>query len=104
MKNNEMMEIDRELLNTFYSNVQCLIEREGCYIGEVEKAIGVSVGYFSRSRKHDTKIPLISAYKVSQYFGVSLEDLLTQNYREVLIEEKIKKLQCELDDIRGKDT
>jgi len=54
---------------------------------EFEKAIGVSQGYFSRS---GTKIPLEVYIKATQYFGLSMDDLINPNTGRNIKRERIQ--------------
>lgn len=42
-------------------------------------------------------------YKVSKMLNVSMEDLIEDKYRQLIVEEKIKDLQEELANMRGEE-
>lgn len=78
-------------------NIRYIAKHKKIKIGDIEEAINVSKGYFSRK----TKISAERLYQVSKILDVSMEDLIEDKYRQQIIEEKIKDLQEELTTIRG---
>lgn len=83
-----------------HNNIQYLIKIQHLKVGEVENAIEVSTGYLSRMKNKD--IPVSKVISLADYFGVSLDDLVYGTYDETYIEDQIKALQKQLDDIRSK--
>lgn len=78
-------------------NIRYIAKHKKIQIRDIEKAIGVSAGYFSRK----TNMSAEKLYKVSKVLNVSMEDLIEDKYRQKAIEEKIKELQEELANMRG---
>ena len=94
---------EKELMENLYNNIHVLISNRGYYIGDVEKAIGVSRGYFSRlaREKYEYKISAVTLYKLSQYFGVSMDNLVSRNSTKLLLEAKVAEIQKEIDGIKS---
>lgn len=70
------MEFNKQRL---LDNIDALIKQKNLKIGEVEKAVGLSTGYFSRMRKNETSDSAPSVdwiWRLAQYFDVSIEMLL----------------------------
>lgn len=81
-------------------NIRYVAKYKKIKIGDIENAINVSKGYFSRKTN---KISAERLYQVSKILNVSMEDLIEDKYRQQIIEEKIKDLQEELADMRGEE-
>lgn len=79
-------------------NVRYVAKHKKMLIGDIEKQVGLSPGYFSRE---GTKISAEKLYEVSKILDVSMEDLITDRLREKIILEKIEELQKELKEVRG---
>lgn len=82
-------------------NIRCIAKYKKIKLQDMEKAIGVSAGYFSR--KTNRSMSAEKLYKVSKVLNVSMEDLIEDKCRKQIIEEKIKELQEELADIREEE-
>ena len=67
-------------VEAFRKNVRYFSKHRGeKSMGALEKHIGVSVGYLSRS--NSTSIPLELAIKISEYLGIGLDELTKLNAR-----------------------
>lgn len=75
-----------------YSNIKALTKMKGLKLGEVEKAVGISVGYFSR-HKAVTSTVLV---KLSDILEVSIDDIIKGNFVD---EEQRQKMRNELHEI-----
>ena len=87
-----MRKSDDEISKIIHDNIQCLILSRGILISDLEKAIDVSVGYFSRR----CGMKATTLVKVARYFNVSLDDLVNKNYRANFLREEIETLKKEL--------
>ena len=69
-------------------NVMYLVDKNNIKIGVLEKNLGVCRGYFSRytSGKCD-KMPVDIAYGTAEFFGVSLDDLCSEDFKIKDLEE-----------------
>lgn len=86
------------------SNIKWLAKKQGKKLGDIEAAIGVTPGYFSRKISGNTiSIPLELAYKASKILSVSMDEICTDlrlkeleeyatacGYKLVLIEEVVE--------------
>ena len=54
-------------------NVKYLAKEKGLALGEVEKELGVSTGYFSR-KVDGSNIPVQLAFNAAKLFGVSMDE------------------------------
>ncbi len=59
------------------NNVYYLASKNEMNLGDVERAVGLSVGYFSRVRNGKGRITADNAYALTQLFKVPFEDLYT---------------------------
>ena len=64
----------------------------GKRISDLEKGIGVSVGYLSRV-KGKAMMPIDKGYAIARWFGVSLDDLITG---EAIKNCRLEKLYAEI--------
>ena len=67
------------LMETIYKNVKALAKLNHENLSDVEKAIGVSVGYLSRSK--GLKIEKVQA--LASHFGKGIDDLIVMDYWSV---------------------
>lgn len=82
-------------ISNLYKNIGYLIKVYNIRIGELERAIGVSAGYISRSAGVD--MPISKVIKIADFFEITIDDLVRGNYRKAFLEGEIKRLQKELD-------
>lgn len=82
-------------ISNLYRNIGYLIKAYNVRIGDLEKAIGVSAGYISRSAGVD--MPISKVIKIADFFEITIDDLVRGNYRKAFLEGEIKRLQKELD-------
>lgn len=75
-------------------NVRFICKQRGLNIGDLEKQIGVSTGYFSRLEKNGLKISLLNVYNASEILGVTIDDLIN---KDLSIEQRIAELKEELE-------
>lgn len=78
-----------------HRNIGYLIKAYKVRIGDLERAIGVSVGYLSRSMNVD--MPISKVLKIADFFEITVDELVRGNYRKAFLEGEIKRLQKELD-------
>ena len=79
-----------------YENVKHLCGENGIKIGQIEKAVGMKSGYFSRKHKRGEEmgLPCGCVLYVSEFFGVSMEDLMTEQMGMV---GKIAEIRAEIE-------
>ena len=75
-------------------NFDTLIKIRGLKRGEVEKAVGVSQGYFSKSK---SGVNLAVAYKLARYLEVSLDDICSKDYCKTLLIQQLEKEKKEIE-------
>jgi len=63
------------VLGTFFTRVREEVRAQGLKLGDFERSIGVSVGYFSRTQRHNSTPSLLIALEISKTLGVSLDYL-----------------------------
>ncbi len=63
------------------NNINYLIKKNGMRIGDLEKMLGISAGYISRTAKEGSgkKMSIDIVWKIAQLFGVELRILLDTN-------------------------
>lgn len=81
-----------------YENIRYLAKENGIRMSDVERAVGVSTGYFSRLKAREKSIPIGYLLTVCFLFNVPLEYLCTVN---IVKQAKITKLTAELERLRG---
>ena len=91
----------QETLNRLYENIEYLIKIKGYDKGRFETAIGVSVGYFSRSKANNVDMPITTVARIAECFGTNIDFLLSKNYKKIYLESKIAELQSELQEMDG---
>lgn len=85
--------------NLLFMNIGTLIKKTGIKIGDVEKGLGVSAGYFSRVAKKQYKanISIDFLNRVSRFFDVSIDALLNANFEKFTAQETyLLNLVCKL--------
>lgn len=93
------MSNSKDVLNRLYDNIELIIKQRRWYTSDVERGIGVSVGYLSRR----CNMSAITLHRLSKYMNISMDDLCSCNFKEKVIEAKIEALQSELRHIRGEE-
>lgn len=73
-------------------NAKFLCHKQGKLVADMEKAIGVSTGYFSRV-KGKKSIPIETGYKVADFLGI---DIGTLAFAQLAKQEKVDRLEAEL--------
>ena len=86
---------DKELTRKICRNVKYLCLIRDVRLGEVEKAIGVSVGYISRTHKAASDFSLFKADRIAKYFDIPIEFLFTEDYCEKYHRLELIKLRSE---------
>lgn len=82
-------------ITNLHRNIGYLIKAYKVRVGDLERAIGVSVGYLSRSNNVD--MPISKVIKIADFFEITVDELVRGNYRKAFLEGEIKRLQKELD-------
>ena len=89
------MDITKNILD----NVTELCRSREIKIGALEKAIGVSLGYFARIKRDGGEFGLTKVVKTCEYLNVSLEDMI---YKKVWIEREIKETEDTINVLQSK--
>ncbi len=65
------------------SNITHLAKSNDIRLGELEKMLGISTGYISRTAKENTnkRLSIDVVWKVAQFFSVSIDDLVSHDLR-----------------------
>lgn len=84
----------------FYDNIYEIIDSKKLKIGELERAINVSVGYFSRRKQRKNEMPLDKAYEIANYLGCSLDYLCNNDLVKERNEKEIIELEKQIDRLR----
>lgn len=71
-----------------------MIKLRGLKRGEVERAIGVSVGYFSKTK---TGVNLTVAYNLACYLNISLDDICSKGFYKKLLVQQLEKEKTEIE-------
>lgn len=81
-----------------YETVRALLKLQHKRIGDLERYVNVSPGYFSRGTKHGRiDFSLSKAKKVAEFFGISIDNLADDNFVE---EVKTQAFQNEINELR----
>ena len=80
----------------FSGNVKNICRLNNTKIGDLERAVGVRLGYFARHAEKGYGLSLDIAYKVSAYFGIPINELIEGNYESALLKLEIKKVEQRL--------
>lgn len=90
-----------ELTQKICNNAKYLALIDNKPIGDVEKAIGVSVGYFSRTLKHGVNIPLAKVVRLAEYFKIHIDFLIYRNYEVEYLDRQIEVMKSRLDELES---
>ena len=60
-------------------NVRLMAKAAGWKLGDLERAVGLSVGYFARCRQSASVPAVDTVYNAAKCLGVTIEDLLDEN-------------------------
>ena len=71
-----MNEFDMQI---FYNNLKRLCKKQNKRMQDLERFCNVSKGYFSRSTKEKININVAIFFKVKEYFGVEIEELIKRH-------------------------
>ena len=69
-----------DLRERIYENTKALAKLRGIKISDVEKQIGVSTGYLSKTSKCLT---VEKIYRIATVFGVTIDSLIKEDYAEI---------------------
>ena len=90
---------DKEIISRTYENVEYLAKIHQVPIGILETAIGVSIGYFARSRKRNTIMPITTIVRIAEYFNIPTDYLVYQTYKANYLRQQIEALNKELEKV-----
>lgn len=97
------MKNDITAMNHIVENIKTIARVNGIKLGELERGIGLSIGYFSRV-KHGKGISLYTAYRASQILECSLDIICDPNtanrLRKQAIMKEIDALKAELENLK----
>jgi len=93
------MKAEDIVMRRLHDNIDFLIKINNKKIGEVETAIGVSIGYLSRSKGCD--LPISKVIRTAEYFNVSVDSLIFSNFKAEYLKKQIAQLQSELAEIES---
>ena len=91
------------LLNRVYNNIDYLILIDNVERGEVEKAIGVSAGYLTRSKEKGVDLPISKIVALAMFFRIHVDFLIGHNYEIDYLDRQIEKAKSRLDEIEKED-
>ena len=83
------------------SAMKYLLKKKGMKIGELERHLGVTPGYFSRCTGKK-KISLVLMIMVADYLNVSIEKLLDDDFEIKAIDAEIAELELKKAEILSK--
>ena len=87
---------DKEMTQKICRNVKYLCLLRDVKLGEVEKAVGVSVGYISRTYKKASGFSICKATKFAEYFDIPIEFLISVDYCKLYHETELKRIETEM--------
>ena len=75
---NSIGDFDNRIL---ISNIAFLAKSNGIRLGELEKMLGISAGYISRTAKENTgkRLSVDVVWKIARFFNVGIDDLVNRN-------------------------
>lgn len=89
------MDINRKnkINDRIVSNIQCLCKIKNIKIGELEKRIGVRIGYFSRKKKQHSAVGLYELLETAEILGVSLDGIINDNTRVYILNTELEEIE-----------
>ena len=93
MNSDKKNEINDRIVNNIYH----LCEMKSIKIGDMERKIGVRIGYFSRKKKSQSTVGLLELYEATELLGVSLDEITNKNMYKDFAKEKLKKELVEIE-------
>ena len=98
-----MISDPKKITNRLYENVEYLLAiHDDIPRGYLERAIGVSTGYISRTKKNgDFDLPITKVVAIAEYFGIELNDLIYGNYKKAYLIMQGAKIAKELKEMEG---
>lgn len=89
------MDINRKnkINDRIVSNIQCLCKIKNIKIGELEKRIGVRIGYFSRKKKQYSAVGLYELLETAEILGVSLDGIINDNTRVYILNTELEEIE-----------
>lgn len=96
------MKAEEIVMRHLCENIDFLIKINDKKIGEVETAIGVSLGYFSRIKNGLFDLPISKVIRTAEYFSVSVDSLIHSNFKAEYLKKQIAELQGELAEIESR--
>lgn len=76
------------------NNTELLIKLKGLKKGEFETTVGVAQGYFAKSK---SAMNLSVACKISSFFGISLDDLVSSDFQKKLLRKELEQKKSEIE-------
>lgn len=84
---------DKEMTQKICRNVKYLCLIYGEKLGDVEKAIGVSPGYISRTHKDASDFSICKAKRLADYFTIPVSFLYEIDYCKMYHERELKRIE-----------
>lgn len=86
----------KDTVKKVVNNIRTLAKIKGLKLGDIERKMGRQAGYFSRYPNIGT-LELIGTAKL---LGVTVGDLITKDFGDMLIDSEIRKLEEQIDGIK----
>lgn len=80
--------------NNLYENVKTLAKANRIKLGELEKEVGVSTGYFSRESENPMLVPVL---KVADKFSIDVHKLM---YGDLSVQIQLKAIDEEIEELK----
>ena len=74
-----------------YENVKFLARMHKLRLQDVEKAVGVSKGFFSRARSRHDSVSAKTLCALADYFGVTIDSLISDGLQQGLRRRRFRK-------------
>ena len=82
---------DMDCGEQLYRTVKQIAREQGRKMQDIEKALGLSVGYFSRAKAARHPMNIVTATALAKMLGVELEDLITDRYQRKIRENLVRE-------------
>lgn len=86
---------DKDTIKKIINNIRTLAQIKGLKLGDIERKMGRSAGYLSRH----PNIATLELIGVSNLLGVTVGDLITKDFGDMLIDAEIRKLEEQIGEI-----
>ena len=89
MKDEKRIALNLKIIDNIYA--VCKLRK--MKIGEVERKIGVHLGYFAKKRNYQASLGLTEVYETAEVIGVTIDELTSKDFTRDVIHMELEEIE-----------